>query len=285
MRITELLDIKNFLSFVSQSINQIDINITNCKTNIYLSSVNKITGEIIDDYLKLVTDEFDINEKYIMFYDSDTKINIPVKRINNMLLYNIGVIDYIYLKWNDLYTKSDFITDIKELYNLTTTKYGYRYFILDKDLIHQLYMDIMFKDSIESNYFEFIRNNSNLTTIYLEQIKPTNIYLPHAIQSNISEDFIKYQPIVEHKYILYFAESMIDEKLYKNIVQTIKQNIIKYLYENQILNYFDYLTIIHAFYEYHNSLEHIVTLSIKLSFNYFNELLYIQYCKDVINNM
>lgn len=285
MRITELLDIKNFLSFINQTINQIDINITDYKTNIYLSSVDKITGTVIGDHLKLVTDEFDIDEKYIMFYDSDTKINIPIKRINNILLYNIGINDYIYLKWNELYTKSNFITDKKELYNLIATKNNYRYFILDKNLIHQLYMDIMLKNLIDDNYFEFIRNNTSLTKIYLEQIKPTNIYLPLAIQSNISEDFIKYQPFVEHEYILYFAENMIDEKLYKNIIQTIKQNIAKYLYENQTLNYFDYFTITHAFYEYHNSFEHVITLSIKLSFNYFNELLYVQYCKDIINNI
>ena len=48
IRIIKILDIKIFLSFVNQTINQTNINITNCKTTVYSGLVNKIAGKIID---------------------------------------------------------------------------------------------------------------------------------------------------------------------------------------------------------------------------------------------
>lgn len=290
MYLLELLYIRNFLDFLNHIIYQNNLNITNLKTFYNLSIINKLTSEIINDHLKTITDIFEEDEKYIMFYDSITKTNIPLKRINNMLLYNINSNSYKNLKWNELFTNSYFITDKKEIYSFITSMFDYRHFILDEQLIQQLFLEVMNKDIINDDYIEFIYNKDSLIEIFLKQIQTTKLYLPFAIQNidPLKENPEKYQLIANIDYEIYFRNNLSDDELYNlynSITRNVKQKITDYIYSKQLLNYFDYFTIKHVCYKYYSDFESVISISVGFNFTYFKELLYIQYCKDIINNI
>lgn len=290
MYLLELLYIRNFLDFLNQIIYQNNLNITNLKTFYNLSIINKLTSEIINDRLKIITDIFEEDEKYIMFYDSITKTNIPLKRINNILLYNINSNSYKNLKWNEISTNSYFITDKKEIYSFIISMFDYRHFILDEQLVQQLFLEVMNKDIINDDYIEFIYNKVSLIEIFLKQIQTTKLYLPFAIQiiDPLKEYSEKYQLIANINYEIYFRNDLSNDELYNlynSITRNIKQKITDYIHSKQLLNYFDYFTIKHVCYKYYSDFESVISISVGFNFTYYKELLYIQYCKDIINNI
>lgn len=289
MRLTKLSYIKNFLNFLDQVISQSNSDIVHLKTFYNFNIINKTTDEVINDRLKIITDMFE-EEKYIMFYDGIAKTNIPLRRIDNILLYDINSNNYKNLKWSELFTDSYFITDKKEIYKFITSLLDYRHFIIDEQLIQQIFSEIMDKNITDDNYIESVCSKDSIIEIFSKQIEKTHLYLPFAIQNSdpLREYPEKYQLIVNVDYEMYFRNDLSDDELYnlyESITQNIKSEILKYVYNNQLLNYFDYFTIKHTCYKYYSDFESMISMSVKFNFNLYKELLYIQYCKDIVNNI
>lgn len=288
MRLTEFMHIRNFLHYFDQTIEENSQDVLELRADYYISIINKATNEFIQDRLKIVTDIFEEEEKYIMFYDAVSKINIPLKRIKNVLLYSINENKFKDLNWNTLLINAYFITNKEELSKFITSFFDYRHFIIDESVVKQLFLETMNKDKINDDYIELLDNKNNLIDMFSNRILTTHLYLPFAVQITqpLRENLEDYQLVVNLDYELFYSDSFSEDELhslYNLITQNIKSKIIEYAYKNQILDYFDYFTINHTCYMHYSDFERVVSISMKFSFNFFKELLYIWYCKNSLD--